>query len=316
MSAMKQLALLLRELRWLTAPRHAAPSRLSGSVWLSHRSPATPAACPPADQLAVAEPPIVCEHDGDGQGRRRGNPTVNLTLLAAVFGVIFVAELPDKTALVSLVLGTHYRPSFVFIGVATAFALHVIIAVAAGSALSLAPHRVVEALVAALFLAAAALMLRRGEDQPDDHHASWGAPRRRGQAPGPVSAGNSVSAGNERGRRGATATRTRIHGQRAARPGGFWPGGFWHVAATSFGVLFVAEFGDLTQIATANLAAKYHDPLTVGVGAVLGLWTVGGLAILGGRQLLRWVRLTWIIRAAALVMTVLAVISAIHAITG
>ena len=235
---------------------------------------------------------------------------MNLPLLAAVFGVIFVAELPDKTALASLVLSTRYRPSFVFIGVATAFVLHVIIAVAAGSALSLAPHRVVEALVTASFLAAAALMLRRGEDQPDDHHASSGAPRQRGQAPGPV------SAGNERGRRGATATWTRIRGQRAARPVGFWPGGFWPVAATSFGVLFVAEFGDLTQIATANLAAKYHDPLTVGVGAVLGLWAVGGLAILGGRQLLRWIRLTWITRAAALVMTVLAVISAIHAITG
>lgn len=234
-----------------------------------------------------------------------GNPTVNLTLLATVFGIIFVAELPDKTALASLVLGTRYRPGFVFIGVAVAFALHVIIAVAAGSALGLAPHRIVEALVAALFLAAAALMLRHGEDGNDDHHASSGAPRRRGQAPG------SVSIGDERGLHGAASTRTRVRGQRAARPVGFWK-----VAATSFGVLFVAEFGDLTQIATANLAAKYHDPFTVGAGAVLGLWAVGGLAILGGRQLLRWVPLTWIARAAALVMTVLGMISAVHALTG
>jgi putative Ca2+/H+ antiporter (TMEM165/GDT1 family) len=231
-----------------------------------------------------------------------GNPAVNLTLLAAVFGIIFVAELPDKTALASLVLGTRYPPGFVFIGVAVAFALHVIIAVAAGSALDLAPHRIVETLVAALFLAAAALMLRHGED---DHHASSGAPRRRGQAP------DSVSAGDERRLHGAAAILTRVRSQRAARLVGFWK-----VAATSFGVLFVAEFGDLTQIATANLAAKYHDPLTVGAGAVLGLWAVGGLAILGGRQLLRWVPLTWIARAAALVMIVLGVISAVHALTG
>jgi putative Ca2+/H+ antiporter (TMEM165/GDT1 family) len=81
-------------------------------------------------------------------------------------------------------------------------------------------------------------------------------------------------------------------------------------------VLFMAEFGDLTQVATANLAAKYHDPLSVGTGAVLGLWAVGGLAILGGRQLLRWVPLAWIVRAAALVMTVLGVLSAVHAVTG
>jgi putative Ca2+/H+ antiporter (TMEM165/GDT1 family) len=78
-------------------------------------------------------------------------------------------------------------------------------------------------------------------------------------------------------------------------------------------VLFVAEFGDLTQIATANLAAKFHDPLTVGVGAVLGLWAVGALAITGGRHLLRLIPFTWIVRIGAAVMTVLAVVSLINA---
>jgi Ca2+/H+ antiporter, TMEM165/GDT1 family len=238
-----------------------------------------------------------------------GNPTVNLTLLAAVFGIIFVAELPDKTALASLVLGARYRPSFVFVGVAMAFVLHVIIAVAAGDALSLAPHRVVDAVVAALFVAAAALMLRRGTEGHDDHHAPSDAPRRPGQPAGPVS--GTASGGDERRLPGAAAILTRVRNQPGVRPVGFWK-----VAASSFGVLFAAEFGDLTQIVTANLAAKYHDPLSVGVGAVLGLWAVGGLAILGGQQLLRWVPLTWIVRAAALVMTVLGVISAVHAITG
>lgn len=238
---------------------------------------------------------------------------MNLTLLAAVFGIIFVAELPDKTALASLVLGARYRPGFVFVGVATAFVLHVIIAVAAGDALSLAPHRVVDAVVAALFVAAAALMLRRGTEGHDDHHAPSGAPRRPGQLAGPVSGTvlGPASGGDERRLPGAAAILTRVRNQPAVRSVGFWK-----VAASSFGVLFVAEFGDLTQIATANLAAKYHDPLSVGAGAVLGLWAVGGLAILGGRQLLRWVPLTWIVRAAALVMTVLGVISAVHAIIG
>jgi Ca2+/H+ antiporter, TMEM165/GDT1 family len=239
-----------------------------------------------------------------------GNVTVNLTLLAATFGIIFVAELPDKTALASLVLGARYRPGFVFVGVATAFVLHVIIAVAAGDALSLAPPRVVDAVVAALFVATAALMLRRGREVHDDHHAPSDGPQRRGQPAGPVSGSVSgpVPASDERY---AAAILTRVRSRPAVRPDGFW-----NVAAGSFGVLFMAEFGDLTQIATANLAAKYHDPLSVGAGAVLGLWAVGGLAILGGRQLLRWVPLTWIVRAAALVMTVLGVISAVHAIIG
>jgi len=92
--------------------------------------------------------------------------------------------------------------------------------------------------------------------------------------------------------------------------------GFWRVAARSFAVLFIAEFGDLTQLATANLAARYHDPVAVGAGAVLGLWAVGGLAITGGRQLLRIVPFQWITRTAATIMTILAVISLVTAITG
>lgn len=210
---------------------------------------------------------------------------MNPTLMAAVFGIVFLAELPDKTALASLVLGTRYRSSFVFIGVAAAFALHVVIAVAAGSALSLAPHRIVEAVVAALFLAGAVLMLRRAQ-QGDDHTVPTG------DGPGTPRAGTAMSPGRNR------------------------PAGFWKVAGTSFGVLFVAELGDLTQITTANLAAKYHDLISVGIGATLGLWTVGGLAILGGRQLLRWIRLTWIARVAAIVMATLGLISAVAAITG
>ncbi|MGB8993855.1 MAG: TMEM165/GDT1 family protein [Pseudonocardiaceae bacterium] len=230
---------------------------------------------------------------------------MNATLLAAVFGIVLVAELPDKTALASLVLGTRYRPSFVFVGVAAAFAVHVIIAVAAGSALSLAPHRIVEAIVAVLFLAGAVLLLRRGAEDHDDEHASAAEPRRGDHAP------HSVPTRDERVPHDPAAVLTRTPNQRAVRPAGFWK-----VVSTSFGVLFVAEFGDLTQIATANLAAKYHDPVSVGVGAVLGLWAVGGLAVVGGRQLLRWIPLVWIARVAALVMAVLGVISAVEAITG
>jgi putative Ca2+/H+ antiporter (TMEM165/GDT1 family) len=227
--------------------------------------------------------------------------TVSLTLLAAVFGIIFLAELPDKTALASLVLGTRYRPAFVFVGVAAAFAVQVIIAVSAGSVLSLAPRRVVEAIVAVLFLAGAVMMLRRGQQQPDDQNLSADAPLT------PEPALDSGAVGDDGKQPGTMAVLTRSRSRRA---------GFWKVSATSFGVLFIAEFGDLTQIAIANLAAKYHDPLAVGIGALLGLWAVGGLAVLGGRQLLRWVPLTWIARAAALVMTVLGVISAVHAIIG
>jgi Ca2+/H+ antiporter, TMEM165/GDT1 family len=67
---------------------------------------------------------------------------------------------------------------------------------------------------------------------------------------------------------------------------------------------------------TANLAAKYHDPLSVGLGAVLGLWAVAALAIAGGRSLLKVVPITVVTRVAAAIMAVLAAISIIAAIRG
>ena len=53
---------------------------------------------------------------------------------------------------------------------------------------------------------------------------------------------------------------------------------------------------------TANLAARYDDPLSVGLGAVLALWAVAGLGIVGGRALMRRVPLRLVTRIAALLM--------------
>ncbi len=107
---------------------------------------------------------------------------MDLALLGAVFGLIFLAELPDKTALASLVLGTRYRPAYVFAGAGAAFAVHVVLAVAAGSLLTLLPHRALEAVVAALFLLGAVLMLRGRHEGEEEHlaarrRASRGSPR-------------------------------------------------------------------------------------------------------------------------------------------
>ena len=82
--------------------------------------------------------------------------------------------------------------------------------------------------------------------------------------------------------------------------------GFWAVAATSFVVILLAELGDLSDIVIANLAAKYHDPVAVGIGSVLALWSVVALALVGGRGLQRILPLRWITRLAALAMVVMA----------
>ncbi|MFC8515560.1 TMEM165/GDT1 family protein [Streptomyces sp. NPDC057257] len=192
---------------------------------------------------------------------------ISITVTALVFGVVFLAELPDKTALAGLVLGTRYRASYVFAGVAAAFTLHVVLAVAAGSVLTLLPQRIVHGVTGLLFLGGAAVLLFKKDD------------------------------GDEEIRRPENQS-------------------FWKVAGAGFMLILVAEFGDLTQIMTANLAARYDDPLSVGLGAVLALWAVAGLGIVGGKALMKRVPLALITKVAALLMTGLGVWSLWEALAG
>jgi len=181
-----------------------------------------------------------------------------LLTAAIVFATVFAAELPDNSGLASLVLGTRYRPGWVFAGAASAFAVHVVLAVTCGGLLGLLPHKIVQIAVAVVFLVGAVLVLRADDDDDEAEINAGGA-------------------------------------------------GFWAVAATSFGVILLAELGDLSDIVIASLAARYHhDLVAVGIGSVLALWTVTAVAILGGQGLLRILPLRWITRLAALVMVVMA----------
>jgi putative Ca2+/H+ antiporter (TMEM165/GDT1 family) len=81
---------------------------------------------------------------------------------------------------------------------------------------------------------------------------------------------------------------------------------FWPVFGTSFAVVFLAEFGDLTQLLTVSLAARFHDPIAVGAGATLALWTAAAIAVLAGWRLLKLIPMRWLTRGAAVVMLVLA----------
>ncbi|QDY76559.1 TMEM165/GDT1 family protein [Streptomyces qinzhouensis] len=193
---------------------------------------------------------------------------ISFTVMAITFGVVFLAELPDKTALAGLMLGTRYRASYVFAGVAAAFAVHVALAIAAGSVLTLLPHRLVQGVVGALFLAGALVLLLRKSDDDEE----------------------SIKQPEDQS--------------------------FWKVSGAGFMLILVAEFGDLTQIMTANLAARYDNPISVGLGAVLALWAVAGLGILGGRTLMKYVPLKLITKIAATLMLVLAGFSFYEAVTG
>lgn len=69
-----------------------------------------------------------------------------------------------------------------------------------------------------------------------------------------------------------------------AERGGDLDRGFWRSAWLVFGVVFVAEWGDLTQLATAALAARYAAPLAVFAGATAALWSVAGIAVFVGQH--------------------------------
>jgi Ca2+/H+ antiporter, TMEM165/GDT1 family len=100
----------------------------------------------------------------------------------------------------------------------------------------------------------------------------------------------------------------------AARLGGPRPS-FLRVAAASFGVVFLAEWGDITQLTTANLAARY-DPLAVFAGATLGLWVVAAAAVSVGAKSLDLIPMAWVQRITAAIMLGLGIYTAVTAITG
>jgi Ca2+/H+ antiporter, TMEM165/GDT1 family len=108
----------------------------------------------------------------------------------------------------------------------------------------------------------------------------------------------------QRRRDGADEAR---QGQRPASP--------WRVAGTAFGVIFLAEWGDVTQLATANLAARY-EPLLVLAGATLGLWAATAIAVVLGAKSLSVIPMGWVSRIAAIILLALGVYSAIAAVRG
>ncbi len=81
------------------------------------------------------------------------------------------------------------------------------------------------------------------------------------------------------------------------------------VILTAFVVIFLAEWGDLTQILTANLAAKYHSALWVGIGATAALWAVAALAVASGQTLLRFVNISTIRKVTAVILVALSAYS-------
>jgi putative Ca2+/H+ antiporter (TMEM165/GDT1 family) len=173
-------------------------------------------------------------------------------VVALTFGAIFLVELPDKTFIATLVLSTKFRPLLVWIGVGLAFAVQTLIAVGLGKAAAQLPTDWVRLGAATMFLIGAVLLFREA--------------------------------------RGADAAESDTEEEFAKRAG--TPKSGLAAVGASFLVLFAAEWGDLSQLLTLSLVAKYDDPVSVFIGAWGALLAVSGLAVLVGRVLLSRMRLS------------------------
>ena len=195
---------------------------------------------------------------------------MQIGIIATVYALIFVAELPDKTMIATLIMGSRYRPVLVWVGAALAFGVHATVAVAVGQLLQLLPHRWIELVTTLLFAGGAAYLLlvpEKDEEEEAEAEADL-APRK------------------------------------------------LRTVGTAFVVIFVGEFGDLTQILTANLAAKYHAPASVFVGAYAALLSVAAIGAFGGRALLRFLPLAIIRKAGGVLLAGFAIYSLVSLVRG
>jgi len=176
---------------------------------------------------------------------------IDIAIVLTTFLLIFPAELPDKTFIATLVLATRYRHLWVWIGAVVAFGVQMVIAVVAGGLLALLPQRLVLGITFVLFAAGAALLIKGGLESRAEEARE-------------------------------VADEEAVISSRAEEQN---PTSALRVFVTTFVILFTAEWGDLSQLLTAGLAARTGSPMSVFIGAWAALIAVSGLAVLVGRWL-------------------------------
>ena len=82
----------------------------------------------------------------------------------------------------------------------------------------------------------------------------------------------------------------------------------WRVFLTTFGVIFLAEMGDKTQLAAMTMAAQTNRPWAVFIGSSLALMCVSAIGVVVGSVLSQYVPLEWIKRVAAIAFIVIGVL--------
>jgi len=82
----------------------------------------------------------------------------------------------------------------------------------------------------------------------------------------------------------------------------------WRVMLTTFGIVFLAEMGDKTQIAAMTMAAEKKRPWAVFLGASLALAAVSAIGVIVGSAPGNYLPLEWIKRTAGLAFIVIGIL--------
>jgi Ca2+/H+ antiporter, TMEM165/GDT1 family len=194
---------------------------------------------------------------------------VNLGLLAAVFGVVFLAELPDKTMIATLLMASRGRAAAVWVGASLAFLIQMGIAVIAGHFLNLLPHLAIEIVVTVMFIGGAIYLLF----VPEKEAIEEGEEEAAGERPGKTALATTVAA---------------------------------------FGVIMVAEFGDLTQLLAATFVARTKEPWSVFIGSSLALISVAAIGAFGGQLLLGVLPLARIRQLGGVLLLIFGIVSIVR----
>ena len=201
---------------------------------------------------------------------------MNWNALVSTFGLIFVAELGDKTQLAVVTQTCKYRrPWAVFVGASLALGAVTLLGAMGGQFLgTIVPESLLRFAAALAFVVMGVLVGREAANGADDTVAEESCACPADSEPN---------------------GKTRL-------------GWDWKAFGSTLGLLFVAELGDKTQLAVLSLAGKYDALWTVFLGGALALIVVTALGALGGQALCQLIPrklLLWASAAAFVVMGVL-----------
>jgi len=195
---------------------------------------------------------------------------MNWSGLLSAFGLVFIAELGDKTQLAVMTQTCKFRrPWPVFLGGSLALTAVTALGALGGSVLGeLIPAEVIR-LVAAVAFVVMGLLIWREATKAEDAEC-------------------------------VTDVECVMDGARASR----WN---WQAFGTTFTLLFFAELGDKTQLAVLGLASK-QAALLVFAGGALALTVVTALGVIGGQQLTRWIPEKLLLKLSAAAFVVMGVL--------